>query len=295
MSPTPGKRFRAALLQENPLQIIGTINAYAAMMAKEVGFRAIYLSGSGVASASYGLPDLGMTTLDNVLTDVQRITGAVDLPLLVDIDTGWGSPLMLTRSIQCLEKAGAAAVHIEDQPFLKRCGHRQKKRVVSQEEMCMRLKTATDARVEDSFIIMARTDAYACEGLERTIERCLAYEEAGADMHFIEALPSLDDYRDCVAVLNKPILANITEFGQTPLFNRQELSDVGVSMILYPLSAWRAMNLAALRVYDEIRTKGTQKLVVEHMQTREELYHYLNYYHYENLADTALTKDSSHD
>lgn len=277
MIHNPGTRFRQAVEQENPLQIVGTINAFAAIMADEMGFRAIYLSGAGVANASYGLPDLGMTTLDNVLEDAKRITSATDLPLLVDIDTGWGGPLMIARTIQMMEKAGVAAVHIEDQPFEKRCGHRANKTVVSKELMIDRLKAALDARSNSDFVIMARTDAYACEGLEKTLDRCLAYEAAGADMHFVEALQTLDEYREFTSALKRPVLANITEFGMTPLFTKKELAAAGVLLILYPLSAWRAMNLAALKVYQKIRSEGTQKKVLDQMQTREELYGFLDY------------------
>jgi len=285
MKQSAGHRFREALSQEKPLQIIGVINAYAAMMAKAVGFKAIYLSGAGVANASYGLPDLGLTTLDNVLTDACRLIEAVDLPVLVDIDTGWGNALMIARTIRLMEDAGVAAIHIEDQPLEKRCGHRPNKAVISKERMVDRLKAAVDARRNASFVIMARTDAYACEGVEKTIERCLAYEEAGADMHFLEALPSLDKYEIFKRSLRKPILANMTEFGQTPIFDTEELKSAGVDMILYPLSAWRAMNLAALKIFYEIRSHGTQKQLLDQMQTREELYGFLNYEDYEKQID----------
>jgi len=283
-----GRLFREALAKEKPLQIIGTINAYTAIMAKEVGFQALYLSGAGVANASYGLPDLGMTTLDNVLMDASRITDAVDLPILVDIDTGWGNSLMIRRTIRSMEKAKVSAVHIEDQPFEKRCGHRQNKAVISTSHMIDRLKAALDARQDPSFVIMARTDAYDCEGLDKTIARCRAYEEAGADMHFIEALSSLEEYRAFASSLARPILANMTEYGRTPLFTREELNAVGVSLILYPLSAFRSMNLAALKTMQEIRRKGTQKYMVEQMQTREELYGFLDYEKYEDFADEIL-------
>lgn len=282
--------FRQALAKEKPLQIIGTINAYTAIMAKDVGFQALYLSGAGVANASYGLPDLGMTTLDNVLIDASRITDAVDVPILVDIDTGWGNSLMIRRTIRSMEKAKVSAVHIEDQPFEKRCGHRQNKVVIPTHHMIDRLKAALDARQDASFVIMARTDAYTCEGLEKTIERCRAYEEAGADMHFIEALSTLEEYRAFASSLARPILANMTEFGLTPLFTREELADVGVSMILYPLSACRSMNLAALRVMQEIRNHGTQISMLDQMQTREELYGFLDYESYEDFADQILEK-----
>lgn len=278
MQQSPGNLFRQAVSKNKPLQIVGTINAFAAIMAQQVGFQALYLSGAGVANASYGLPDLGMTTLDNVLEDASRITSTVNLPLLVDIDTGWGSSLMIARTIHSMERAGVAAVHIEDQPFeKKRCGHRPHTTVIPQKEMADRLKAALDAREDPSFVIMARTDAFSSEGLEQTIARCHLYENIGADMLFIEALPTLEEYRACTKALKKPIMANITEFGRTPLFTKQELADVGVSMILYPLSAWRAMNLAALKVYQEILTNGTQKYLLDQMQTREELYGFLDY------------------
>lgn len=288
MKHTPGNQFRKALAEESPLQIVGTINAYSAIMARMVGFKAIYLSGAGVANASYGLPDLGMTTLDNVLTDVNRITEAVDLPLLVDIDTGWGNGFMIARTIRSMERAGAAAVHIEDQVFEKRCGHRPDKRVVETTQMVNRIKAAVDARHDRDFVIMARTDALASEGLEKTIRRCQAYETAGADMLFIEAAASLDDYRAFKAVLSCPILANITEFGRTPLFTVEELATAGVDLVLYPLSAFRSMNLAALKTYQEIRTCGSQIQLLDQMQTREELYGFLNYAAYEQKADQLL-------
>lgn len=293
MKHSPGSKFRQALTQETPLQIVGTINAFAAIMAKRVGFRAIYVSGAGVANASYGLPDLGMTTLDNVLIDVSRITEAVDLPVLVDIDTGWGNGFMIARTIRAMERAGAAAVHIEDQVFEKRCGHRNDKRIVSQEQMVERLKAAVDARQDKAFVIMARTDAFGIEGLDQTIERCLAYEAAGADMHFIEALTTLEDYGKCKRALSRPILANITEFGKTPLFTLEELASVGVDLVLYPLSAWRSMNLAAIKTYQEIKTRGTQIHLLDQMQTREELYGFLNYEAYEKKADEWLQTKSN--
>lgn len=288
MKETPGSLFRNALAEEKPLQIAGTVNAYAAMMAQRVGFRALYLSGAGVANISYGLPDLGMTTLDNVLTDANRILEAVSLPLLVDIDTGWGGPLMIGRTIQAMERAGVAAVHIEDQVEIKRCGHRPGKGIVEKAEMVARLHAAVDARRDDSFVIMARTDAYALEGLEGMIERCIAYHEAGADMLFLEALPSLQDYKKCRQALGCPLLANITEFGKTPLFTLEELDSAGMDMALYPLSASRAMNLAALKVFQTIREQGTQKFITDQMQTREELYGFLNYEAFEALSDQAI-------
>ncbi|HEV8052906.1 MAG TPA: methylisocitrate lyase [Parachlamydiaceae bacterium] len=277
MKESPGFCFRKAVMEEKPLQVVGTINAYAAIMAENCGFRAIYLSGAGVSNACFGVPDVGLTTLDNVVEEARRITDAVDLPLLVDIDTGWGNAMMIARTIRAMEKSGVAAVHMEDQPTEKQCGHLPNKSLVSSHQMVERLKAAVDARKDPSFTIMARTDAYADEGIEKTIERCLAYEEAGADMHFIEALTTLDEYRQFSEALRRPILANITEFGKTPLFTKEELARVGVSLVLYPLSAWRAMNLAALKVYHGIRAEGTQKHLLNEMQTREELYGFLNY------------------
>lgn len=277
MKESAGLRFKNALLEENPLQIVGTINAYAAILAKNCGFRAIYLSGAGVANASFGIPDIGLTTLDNVLLDAKRITDSVDLPLLVDIDTGWGNCMMIAKTIRAMERAGVAGVHIEDQPFEKICGHLPNKTVISTEKMIERIHAAIDAREDSSFVLITRTDAYSSEGLEKTLERCLAYEEAGADIHFIEALSSLQEYQIFSKSLQRPILANITEFGKTPLFTRKDLKEAGVELILYPLSAWRAMNLAALKVYHGIRTEGTQINYLDLMQTREELYHFLGY------------------
>lgn len=281
MSAHPGKKFREALNAEHPLQIVGTINAYVAMLAKASGYRAIYLSGAGVANASYGLPDLGMTTLDNVLIDARRITDAVDLPLLVDIDTGWGDHLMIARTITQMERAGVAAVHIEDQVAAKRCGHRAGKSLVSKEEMCMRIYAAAAARSDDSFVIMARTDALAVEGLESMIERSLAYKQAGADMLFAEAVTDPSMYRQIKDAVGLPILANMTEFGKTPLLTTSELKDLGVDMVLYPLSVARAMNKAALDTLQTIRKKGTQKELLDAMQTRDELYEILNYHDWE--------------
>lgn len=287
MKNTPGFKFRTAQKQSKPLQIVGTINAYTALLAKHVGFQALYVSGAGVANASYGLPDLGMTTLDNVLIDVSRIVDAVDLPILVDIDTGWGNALMIGRTIRAMQRVGAAAVHIEDQVFEKRCGHLPGKSVVSKEEMVARLKAALDARHDDSFVIMARTDALASEGLSKTMERCHAYEEAGVDMHFIEAITSLDDYRKFKQILQRPILANMTEFGKTLLYTTNELSGAGVDLVLYPLSAFRAMNLAAIKMYQEIKKCGTQIHLLEQMQTREELYGFLEYEAYEKQTESV--------
>ena len=283
---SPGARFRKALNDNKPLQIVGTINAYAAMMAERVGHQAIYLSGGGVANASYGLPDLGMTSLNDVTEDVRRITSATDIPLLVDIDTGWGGAFNIARTIQQMEKAGAAAVHLEDQVAQKRCGHRPNKEIVSTEEMVDRIKAAVDARTDKDFFIMARTDAFQKEGLEAAIERSKAYIAAGADGIFAEAVNELEHYKAFSAALgNVPLLANITEFGATPLYNRKELGDAGASMVLYPLSAFRAMNKAAVAVYQNILEKGDQKDVVDLMQTRMELYDYLNYHDFEQKLD----------
>ncbi len=282
---SPGARFRKALKENHPLQIVGTINAYTAMMAEKVGHQAIYLSGGGVANASYGLPDLGMTTLNDVVEDVRRITAATDVPLLVDIDTGWGGAFNIARTIREMERAGAAAVHIEDQVAQKRCGHRPNKEIVSQEEMVDRIKAAVDARQDDDFFIMARTDAFQKEGLEAAIERAKACIEAGADGIFAEAVTELEHYKAFSEALDLPLLANITEFGATPLYNRKELAEAGAGMVLYPLSAFRAMNKAALTVYENILEKGDQKDVVDLMQTRMELYDFLNYHDFEQKLD----------
>jgi methylisocitrate lyase len=282
---SPGARFRKALKENQPLQIVGTVNAYAAMMAEKVGHQAIYLSGGGVANASYGLPDLGMTTMNDVVEDVRRITAATDVPLLVDIDTGWGGAFNIGRTIREMERAGAAAVHIEDQVAQKRCGHRPNKEIVSQEEMVDRIKAAVDAREDKDFFIMARTDAFQKEGLEAAIERAKACIEAGADGIFAEAVTELEHYKAFSKALDVPILANITEFGATPLYNRKELGEAGADMVLYPLSAFRAMNKAALTVYQNILEKGDQKDVVDLMQTRMELYDFLNYHDFEQKLD----------
>ena len=293
MSPTSaGARFKAALLEESPLQIIGTINANHALLAKRAGYRSIYLSGGGVAAGSLGVPDLGITTLEDVLTDVRRITNICDTPLLVDADTGFGaSAFNIARTVKDLINAGAAAMHIEDQVGAKRCGHRPNKEVVSKNEMVDRIKAAVDARSDDEFSIMARTDAIAIEGIDAAIERAHAYIEAGADFIFPEAIRTLDDYKKFSAAVSKPILANITEFGLTPLFTRDELGAHGVSMILYPLSAFRAMNKAAENIYEAIRREGTQSNVIETMQTREELYERINYYEYEKALDKTLGRE----
>ncbi len=289
---SPGARFRTALEQESPLQVVGTINAFAAIMAEQVGYRAIYLSGAGVANASYGLPDLGMTSLDNVLEDARRITAATSLPLLVDIDTGWGGRLNIARAIAQMIKAGAAGVHIEDQVQSKRCGHRPGKAVVTTQEMVERIKAAVDARTDDQFVIVARTDAVAKGGVEPAIERAQRFVEAGADIVFPEALSELRHYQYFVESVEVPVLANITEFGQTPLFTIDELENVGVRLVLYPLSAFRAMNAAALRVYHAIRDDGTQKDVLDMMQTRETLYDFLDYHHYEQKLDELSEEET---
>lgn len=289
---SPGLAFKAAFATEKPLQIIGTINANHALLAKRAGFRAIYLSGGGVAAGSLGVPDLGITTLADVLTDVRRITNVCDTPLLVDADTGFGaSAFNIARTVKDLIKAGAAAMHIEDQVGAKRCGHRPNKEVVITSEMVDRIKAAVDARSDDNFSIMARTDAIAIEGIDAAIDRAHAYIEAGADFIFPEAIRTLADYAKFSAAVSQPILANITEFGLTPLFTREELGANGVSMILYPLSAFRAMNKAAENVYETIRRDGTQAGVINTMQTREELYERINYYEYEKAMDKFLEKE----
>ena len=280
-----GARFRAAIAAEKPLQIIGAINAYHAMLATQSGFKAIYLSGGGVAAGSLGLPDLGISTLEDVLIDVRRITDAVDTPLLVDIDTGWGGAFNIARSVKSVAKAGAAAVHIEDQVSSKRCGHRPNKAVVSQAEMVDRIKAAVDARTDPDFVIMARTDALAVEGLQSAIDRACACVEAGADMIFPEAMTELTMYKQFVDAVKVPVLANITEFGSTPLFTVTELATADVSMVLYPLSAFRAMNQAALKVYESVKKDGTQKNVIDLMQTRMDLYEHLGYHAFEQKLD----------
>jgi len=280
-----GSKFRQAVATQPPLQIIGTVNAYQALMAQKVGVKAIYLSGSGVAASSLGLPDLAITTLNDLLVDLERITNVCDLPMLVDIDTGFGGKLNIQRTIKALIRHQAAACHIEDQIQAKRCGHRPNKQIVSVSEMNERIKACVDARTDENFVIMARTDAIAKEGLNAAIDRMCAYVENGADMIFAEAVTDLAMYQTIKKAVNCPILANITEFGVTPLYTRQELASVGVDMILYPLSAFRAMNKAALNTYETIINQGSQQSVVPTMQTREELYHYLDYYHYEAILD----------
>ena len=293
-SISAGKRFRDAISEQKannqPLQIVGTINPYTAMMATQVGHKAIYLSGGGVANASYGLPDLGMTSLDNVLEDASRITNAVDTPLLVDIDTGWGGAFNISQTIKKMEKAGVAAVHIEDQVAQKRCGHRPNKEIVSTSEMVDRLKAALDAKVDPDFVVMARTDALSVEGLEAAVERAVAFQEAGADMIFAEALTDIEMYRKFTDVLDIPVLANMTEFGQTDLYTTEQLFNVGVDMVLYPLSAFRAMNKAALNVYQHLLDDGTQEAVVDTMQTRMELYDFLNYHDFEKKLDQLFAQ-----
>jgi len=284
-----GAKFRKALTEESPLQIIGAINANHALLAKRAGFKAIYLSGGGVAAGSLGIPDLGITGLEDVLVDVRRITVVCDTPLLVDIDTGLGaSAFNIARSVRSINKAGAAAIHIEDQVGAKRCGHRPNKELVSKAEMVDRIKAAVDARVDDSFVIMARTDALAVEGIDAALDRANAYIEAGADALFPEAITDLPTYKKFTDVIKVPVLANITEFGLTPLFTTTELAGVGVGIVLYPLSAFRAMNKAAENVYETVRRDGSQKAVLDTMQTREELYQRINYYEYENALDKLL-------
>ncbi len=287
---TAGARFRAALAAEKPLQVVGTINAYAARLAEATGFRAVYLSGGGVAANSLGLPDLGISTMEDVLTDVRRIADATKLPLLVDIDTGWGSAFNIARTIREMIRAGAAAVHIEDQVSAKRCGHRPGKELVPVEEMVDRIKAAVDARTDPEFVIMARTDAIAGEGLQRAIERAQAYVAAGADMIFAEAVTELPMYTAFREAVGVPILANITEFGQTPLFNRDELAGAGVDIILYCCAAYRAMNAAALKVYETIRAEGSQRGVLPTMQSRADLYKYLGYLDYEQKLDQLFAQ-----
>jgi methylisocitrate lyase len=288
---TAGARLRAAVTTEKPLQVVGAINAYSALLAQQAGFRALYLSGAGVANASFGLPDLGITTLENVLEDARRITAACPLPLLVDADTGFGSAFNIARTVKELTRAGAAGLHIEDQVQAKRCGHRPGKAIVSKQEMVDRVKAAVDARSDAQFVIMARTDALAVEGLDAAIERALACREAGADMIFPEAMTELDQYRRFAEAVKLPVLANITEFGKTPLYSVKELRDAGVGLVLYPLSVFRAMSAAALKVYGAIRAEGTQKNVVNLMQTREDLYKVLNYHDYERKLDALFGKE----
>ena len=288
-----GLRLREALAQEKPLQIVGTINAYSARVAQRVGYRAIYLSGGGVAAGSLGLPDLGISTLDDVLIDIRRITDVCALPLLVDVDTGWGGAFNIARTVKSLIKFGAAAMHIEDQVGAKRCGHRPGKELVSKEEMSDRIKAAVDARADPNFVIMARTDALASEGLERAVERARAYVDAGADMIFPEAITDLPMYKKFAAAVKLPILANITEFGSTPLFTVDELRSADVAIVLYPLTAFRAMNKAALKAYEMVRRQGPQKAMLPEMQTREELYDIIGYHDYEKKLDELFARGRS--
>ncbi|CAN5398542.1 methylisocitrate lyase [soil metagenome] len=291
---SPGGKLRAALETERPLQVVGVINAYCAMLAERAGFHALYLSGAGVANASFGLPDLGITSLNDVCEDVRRITHATELPLLVDADTGWGGAFMIARTIRELTRAGAAGCHLEDQVQAKRCGHRPGKELVSCAEMCDRLKAAVDSRTDEQFVIMARTDAHASEGKAAAIERAQAYVAAGADMIFAEALTTLNEYRDFTKALGEtPVLANITEFGKTPLFTIEELREAGARLALYPLSAFRAMSQAAEAVYGAIRTQGTQKDSLSRMQTRQELYEVLNYHAYEDKLDALFAQQKN--
>ena len=287
-----GAKFRAACADESPLQSPGTINAYTALMAEQVGYKAIYLSGGGVANASYGLPDLGMTSLNDVLEDVRRITAATDVPLLVDIDTGWGGAFNIARTVRDMTAAGAAAVHIEDQVAQKRCGHRPNKAIVSIAEMVDRIKAAVDAKTDRNFVVMARTDALSVDGFDAAVERAGAFAEAGADAIFAEAMTEIEMYRSIVKAAGIPVLANLTEFGQTPLYTTEELAGVGIDMALYPLSAFRAMNKAALNVYREIRHQGTQAAVVDTMQTRMELYDFLGYHEYEKKLDRLFAEQA---
>jgi methylisocitrate lyase len=289
---TPGTRLRSAQLTEVPLQVIGTINAYCALLAERAGFSAIYLSGAGVANASYGLPDLGITTFDNVLEDARRITAVTELPLLVDVDTGFGNAFSIARTVKEMIRADVAGIHIEDQVLSKRCGHRPGKSIVTKSEMVDRIKAAVDARTDSSFVIMARTDALAVEGFDAAVDRAIACCEAGADMIFPEAMTEISQYQKFAEAVNVPILANITEFGKTPLFTRQELFDAKVGLILYPLSAFRAMSRAAELVYGTIRREGSQKTLLDNMQTREELYEYLGYEEFEEKLDKLFNAEN---
>ena len=286
-----GARLRAAVAAERPLQVVGTVNAYSALLAEQSGFKAIYLSGAGVANASFGLPDLGITSLNDVCEDVRRISSATDVPLLVDADTGWGAAFNIARTSADLIRSGAGGMHLEDQVMAKRCGHRPGKSLVSCEEMVDRIKAAVDGRTDDQFVIMARTDAHAVEGQQAAVDRALQYVEAGADMIFAEALATLDEYRQFTSKVKVPVLANITEFGKTPYFTTQELAEVGVRLVLYPLSAFRAMSKAALNVYGAIRRDGSQQAVLDTMQTRMELYEVLGYHEYERELDELFGKE----
>ena len=288
---TAGNKFRQAIKDNNPLMIVGAINAYSAILAEKQNHKAIYLSGGGVAAASHGIPDLGITTMEDVLVDAKRITSASKLPLLVDIDTGWGGALNIARTIKEMTKAGVAAVHMEDQVSQKRCGHRPNKSLVTCEEMVDRIKAAVDAKEDDSFFVMARTDAFASEGMQAAIDRSSKYLEAGADGIFLEAVTDLEDYKKFNSQVDALLLANITEFGKTPLFTNEELASVGVDMSLYPLSAFRAMSLAAEKVYESLSKEGTQRNVLDIMQTREELYERLNYHEFEQKLDKLFSEE----
>lgn len=288
-----GALLRQAIAEHSPLQLVGTVNAYTALMAERVGHKALYLSGAGVANASFGLPDLGLTSLNDVCEDIRRITGATALPLLVDADTGWGGAFNIARTVKEMTRAGAAGFHIEDQVMQKRCGHRPNKEIVSLEEMVDRVKASVDARTDENFFIMARTDALQQQGLQAAIERAQACVEAGANAIFAEAVHTLEQYQAFTSVIKVPVLANITEFGQTPLYNKAELAAVGVKMVLYPLSAFRAMNKAALNVYESILANGDQKAVVDSMQTRAELYDFLNYHSYEQKLDSLFAQNKN--
>ncbi len=290
--PSAGARLRAAVDAERPLQLVGTVNAYSALLAQRSGFRAIYVSGAGVSNASFGLPDLGMTSLNDVCEDVRRITSACDLPLLVDADTGWGGAFNIAKTCADLIKSGAAGMHLEDQVAAKRCGHRPGKALVPTQEMVDRIKAAVDGRTDREFVVMARTDAHAVEGQQAALERAGAYVEAGADMIFSEALQTLEEFRQFASAIRVPVLANITEFGQTPLFTVTQLGAAGVRLVLYPLSAFRAMSKAALAVYERLRKDGTQKGVLDLMQTRAELYDVLGYHDYEKKLDELFGKES---
>ena len=293
MITSAGKRFREALKEQSPLQVLGVINAYSAIQAERAGAKALYLSGAGVANASYGLPDLGMTMLEDVCIDIRRITGRCDVPLLVDADTGWGGAFNISRTVKEMTKAGAAGCHIEDQVAQKRCGHRPNKELVSIEEMSDRIRAAVDGKTDPDFVIIARTDAHASEGQEAALKRAQAYVDAGADMIFAEAIHTLKEYEDFTNVIKVPVLANITEFGATPMFTVEELANVGISMVLYPLSGFRAMNKAALTVFEAIIGKGTQSSTLDIMQTRKELYDMLDYHSYEDKLDTLFSKNKS--
>lgn len=292
MTVSMGKIFKDAVKENKPLQVLGTINAYTALLAQSAGAKAIYLSGAGVANASYGLPDLGMTNLAEVLEDARRVTEACSIPLLVDVDTGWGHAFNIARTVKLLEKTGVAALHIEDQVLAKRCGHRPNKAIVSPKEMGDRIKAAVDARQDPDFVIMARTDAYAVDGMTAAIERALLCVELGADMIFPEAMTTLDEYQTFTKAIKVPVLANITEFGKTPLFTKEELAEVGISLILYPLSAFRAMSQAALTTYQTVIAQGTQKSLLDKMQTRNELYEVLGYHRYEQKLDQLMEDEN---